>query len=174
MKTMKRFTIILTGVVMLIFAAAKTQAANPEKTATANASATIITPITIEKITDLSFGNIIASSAGGTVTIGTENDEPTYSGVAAPSIQGTRTRSAFTVEGMSGVNFEITLPEDDAIELTGPTDADAMSLTGWTHNSDQVLTDGTNTFQVGATLNVNADQANGAYSASFPVTVNYQ
>ena len=171
---MKRFTIILTGVFMLIFAAEKAEAQNPTATAKANAAANIITPITIQSITDLNFGNIIANSSDGTVTMGTENDVPTYTGVAAPSIAGTRTRSEFTVEGMSGVNFTIALPADNDIELTGPASADAMSLTGWTHNSDLVLTDGENTFQVGATLNVNANQANGAYSATFPVTVNYQ
>jgi hypothetical protein len=174
MKTMKRFTIMLTGVFMLIFATEKAEAQNPTATATANATANIITPITITKNTDLSFGNIIANSSGGTVTIATNSDVPTYSGVAAPSTQGTRTRAEFKVQGMSGVNFHITLPEDDVIELTGPQGATPMSLDNFGHNSDEVLTEGTNTFQVGATLNVNADQATGEYSASFPVTVSYE
>jgi hypothetical protein len=59
------------------------------------------------------------------------------------------------------------------IKLTGA--GVLMNLTDFVHDAGiaPALVGGTNTFQVGATLNVGINQAAGVYTATFPVTVNY-
>lgn len=171
MKNMKKSILLSAGLFLMILTAKNLQAGEPQVSGEATATATIITPIAIEKNADLYFGNIIATAEGGTVAISAGSDDPTYNGVSAPSVTGTRQRAEFVVTGLSGAAFTITLPADGAVTLTGA--GNEMELTGWVHNSGEVLESGTNTFQVGATLNVNADQAAGQYTADFEVTVNY-
>ena len=49
-----------------------------------------------------------------------------------------------------------------------------MKVTNFTANAKQVLTDkGEEIFQLGATLNVEANQLAGKYKGQFEVTVNY-
>ena len=166
MKAIKFFAIAILFSGVSVMASAQ----NPQATGTANASATIVTPISIVKAGDLAFGNIVASAAGGTVTVGT-NGQATRTGVAAPSIVGTVTAAQFKVTGMSGSTYAISLPANDAIILKSG--ENEMKLTGFSNNATKVLTDGSETFYVGATLNVGANQAAGSYTATFPVVVNY-
>ncbi len=122
------------------------------------------------------FGNIIASSNGGSVTIASDGtSSATYSGIAAPTgNEGSRQASIFIVEGELSTTYSITLPIDDAIELT-ISGEDPMKLSGFSHNATMTLSSdlGKETFNVGATLNVNANQVSGTYEGSFPVTVAY-
>ncbi|MDD3272752.1 MAG: DUF4402 domain-containing protein, partial [Bacteroidales bacterium] len=67
--------------------------------------------------------------------------------------------------------YAISLPADDAIILKSG--VNEMKLTGFINNATKVLTDGSETFSVGATLNVGANQVAGSYTATFPVVVNY-
>jgi hypothetical protein len=166
MKAIKFFAlaVIFSGVSVMA------SAQNPTQTATADASATIVAAIEIVKEADLAFGNIVASAAGGTVKVGT-NGEANRTDVAAPSIVGTVTAARFKVTGMSGSTYAITLPADDAIILKSG--VNEMKLTGFINNATKILTDGSDTFNVGATLNVGANQAVGSYTATFPVIVNY-
>ncbi|MBE0661526.1 MAG: DUF4402 domain-containing protein [Bacteroidales bacterium] len=137
----------------------------------ATATAFIITPISIEKIEDLAFGNIIASATIGTVTVDVSNNRTQAGGATFPTVPGTISSAEFTATGFSGAVYSITLPADGAIKLSGV--GPDMELTAFVHNAEEVLTGGTETFQVGATLNVNADQAAGAYTGVFDVIVNY-
>ena len=57
--------ILGTAVAMVIFATS----ANAQATATADAAATIVAPISIVKNADLNFGNIAVNSLGGTVIL---------------------------------------------------------------------------------------------------------
>jgi hypothetical protein len=137
----------------------------------ASATAVIITPISIVKSADLSFGNIIASATAGTVTVDFSNGRTQSGGATFPSVDGTISSAEFVATGFTGALYTITLPVDGAIKLSG-TGTD-MDLTGFAHNANETLDGGTETFQVGATLNVNADQAAGTYTGAFDVIVNY-
>ncbi len=144
---------------------------NPVETATAEASAKIIQVIDIKKDQDLSFGNIIASAAGGTVTIGT-NGTPSYSGVAAPTgTEGTRQQATFTVTGEKNATFAITLPT--SIEIVSGTDKMTVNSFNSNPNETGTLSSGETTLNVGAKLIVDANQATGEYKGSFDVKVNY-
>ena len=150
------------------------------QSATATATATIVTPITLANAgTDLSFGNVIPSATlAGTVVVAPDGT-PAYTNVTAtatPSATAAVTAAAFNVTGTPGATYSVTLPTTD-VTLTGPTST--MVANTFTNNPSGAAlvldaTAGTHSFTVGATLVVGINQAAGTYlSAPFTVTVNY-
>lgn len=145
-----------------------------QETATATATATIVTPIAITKDVDMNFGNVaVRSSAGGTVILTPAGGRTPSGGVTLPTDAGTVTAASFTVTGVEDYTYSITLPST-AVTLTSG--ANTMTATAFTSDPSGTgtLTGGTQTLNVGATLNVAAAQPAGTYvSGNFDVTVNY-
>lgn len=149
--------------------------ANAQATATATASATIVQPITITKTVDMNFGNVaIQAATAGTVILATDGSRTRTAGATLPATTGTVTAAEFTVTGVSGWGYFITLP------TTVTLNKGAFTMTADNFTSDPtgtggVLTGGTETVKVGATLNVAAGQDPGLYvsATGFDVTVNY-
>ena len=140
-------------------------------TGTAQASANIVTPISITKNIDLNFGNIAASGSAFTVELSTAGERTSTGGAGTlPSVNGTVTAAEFTAAGLSGATYAVTLPS--TITITAGT-TNNMTVDNFVSNSTNILTDGSETFKVGATLNVGANQVAGAYTGNFNVTVNY-
>ena len=167
MKNLKFFTlaIAILGFTSVSFAQ------TPQVNATSEAFATIIAPITINNTAALRFGNIIASAEKGTVIVDTENNRKNEGGAYFPSIQGEVNSAEFKVTGLSGAAYSLTLPK--STNLKSDTGSE-MKITNFTANAKQVLTDkGEEVFQLGATLNVEANQLAGKYEGQFEVTVNY-
>lgn len=154
-----------------------TSAAYAQETATATATATIVTPISITKDVDMNFGNVAVQSANnGTVILTPAGTRTATGGVTLPVISGTTTAASFTVEGESGYTYSVTLPSS-AVTLDDGS-SHTMTVTAFTSNpsgTSGVLTSGSQTVNVGATLNVGASQAAGTYVSATPfnVTVNY-
>jgi hypothetical protein len=146
------------------------------QSATATATATIVTPLSITHVTgtdtELSFGNIIADADGGTVVISPAGAQ-TLTGLTAPSIPGTISAASFTVTGMDGATYAITLPGSHTISSGG----NNMTVDNFSSNPSGTgtLTGGTQALSVGARLTVGSAQAAGTYTnaAGFTVTVNY-
>jgi hypothetical protein len=159
-------SILLLAVVMISVAGVFAQ--DPQ-TESASAAANIISPMTITKNVDLNFGNIAAGAAAGTVVMSTTGVR-TPTNVILPSVTGTVTAAQFTVTGLAGSNYVITLP--GTVNLTSG--SNSMTLDNFTEDATNVLTGGTETFGVGATLNIEANQAVGLYTGTFDVTVDYQ
>lgn len=143
-------------------------------TATANASATIITPIAIIKTADMNFGNIAVNASLGTVILTPAGGRSVTGGVTLPASAGTVAAAAFTVSGATDYIFSITLPSGP---LTITDGTNNMTVSGFTSTPTPTgtLTGGSVTLSVGATLNVGADQVAGVYTSDTPfdVTVNY-
>lgn len=142
--------------------------------ATATASATIITPIAISKTVDMNFGNIAVSGTGGTVVLAPAGTRTSTGGVTLPVVAGTVAAASFTVTGLSTYTFSISLPSSPITITSG---SNTMTVGTFTSNpaTTGTLTGGTATVNVGATLNVGASQAAGTYTSGTPftVTVNY-
>jgi hypothetical protein len=143
--------------------------------ATANASATVITPIAISKTIDMNFGNIAVSpTVAGTVVLAPAGTRTKTGGVTLPAVTGTVTAASFTVSGLGTSTYSITLPT--TITLTG-NPSGSMTLNNFTStpSGTGALTAGSQTLLVGGTLNVSAAQAAGTYTntADMTVTVNY-
>ena len=149
-----------------------------QTSATANASATIVTPISISKTLDMNFGNVAVQTAtGGTVVMTPAAVRSATGGVTLPTTAGTVTAATFTVSGQATYTYSITLPSTD---LTITSGSNTMAVNLFTSNpaatgSGTLSAGGTQTLTVGATLNVAAAQPAGLYTSATPftVTVNY-
>ncbi|MBC9929173.1 DUF4402 domain-containing protein [Chitinophaga qingshengii] len=153
--------------------------AQTSATATANAFATVITPITLTKTLDLNFGILAASATPGTLKITPAGVRSTTGGVSTLPTTGTVTPALFSVAGEDGYSYAITLPLIPVV-LNNTTHVGAFMLATNFASSPSVitgglLTGGTQALNVGATLYVGANQTPGQYNSllPFPVTVNY-
>ncbi|MDD4492481.1 MAG: DUF4402 domain-containing protein [Bacteroidales bacterium] len=167
--TIKIFSIAL---VSLGFSA--TSFAQNGVSATATATSNIIAPIAITKNVDMNFGNVaVLSNEAGTVVLAPAGGRTRTGGVTLPSNNGTVAAAQFTVTGQANYTYAITLP--NSINVVFGTNN--MTVDQFTCNYPTkiaTLTSGTSTLNVGATLNVNANQAAGTYvSGEFEVSVNY-
>ena len=143
-----------------------------------NATATIIAPIGITAGADLAFGNIIKGAGDVTVDV---NGTRTISASMKPGNQnGTITAGVFNVSGEAAYTYTITLPANDVVTITDgsdPMDVNDFNCFTATDNdagvSGTLNGSGTDVITVGATLTVAADQATGAYTGTFNVTVAY-
>ena len=150
--------------------------ASAQATATANASATIVTPISIVNNVNMNFGNVaVQAGTGGTVVLpATAAATRTKTGgVTLPNVTGTVTAAQFTVSGTALYTYTITLPGSAVTLASG---ANNMTATTFVNSSAGTLSaGGTESFYVGATLNVAAAQPAGSYTTATPfnVTVNY-
>ncbi len=158
---MKKITFILMA---LISGSAFAQS---NDSATANAAADIVSPIDIEPVSDLNFGKV-ANNTAGTVVVATDGNA---SGLAQIGTTST-TAANFNVTAANGFSYKISLPE--SVELASG--ANKITVDTFVHNAGSTPkgTGNAETLAVGATLNVEANQAAGAYTGTFDVTVTYE
>ena len=140
--------------------------------------ATIITPLTITLSagTQLQFGTIVAdATSAATVLLSPSNaittDLTHFGGNSVPTFDVTgEPLSTYSVTFSSET---LTLTHDASGTLDGTTTV--LTVTTFTSNSTETLSaSGTESFQVGATLNVLKNQAGGVYTGKFNVTVTYE
>ncbi len=135
---------------------------------TANVTISITLPISISAGADLDFATMAPTGTAGTVTV---TPASARSSVDVDLVGGTPSAASFDVTGDSGANYSVILPSS----ATLTSGANTMTVDTFTDDTgpNPKLTGGSDTFNVGATLNVGAAQAAGSYSGTFPVTVNY-
>jgi len=171
MSIQKKFTtplglLSMTGLMML--SAGQLSAA----TATATASVTISdAPITLTNTTPLSFGEIAPGTAASVVTLANDGTRTVTSGdVTLGADAGSA--AIFDLEGEANKSYTITMPAGD-VTLTDASGA-TLTVNNFTHNATGTIpATGVETFNVGAQLNIDANQAAGSYSGSFTVEVVY-
>ncbi|MGB3753207.1 MAG: DUF4402 domain-containing protein [Parerythrobacter sp.] len=147
--------------------------AAPGDTASADgeASATIVAPITLTSDANLDFGAIVADKdVAGTVVIAPGSDTATYNNVENVGTSSV-TRAQFTVggeTGQSGLTYTATANDltsnGNTMGLTLDISAAPTSISGTASD----------TFFVGGTLSVAANQPAGDYTGSYTLTANYQ
>jgi hypothetical protein len=169
MKNINKFFAI--AIAILGFSAAS----YAQVTATASTSATIITPIAITKSVDMDFGSVAVSpTIAGTVLLSPAGLRTAGGGVTLPVVTLPVTAAKFTVTGLAGSTYSITLP--GTITLS---DGASHTMTVGTFTSTPTptgsLTGGSEDIFVGGTLNVAAGQTAGTYTnnSDLAVTVNY-
>ena len=133
---------------------------------TANASAQIAIPISVSESTALDHGTVTASGSLGTVTISTAGVRGVTGGVA--ELGGSPSQGIFAVTGEANSAFSIT--RDATTTLTGGGDPMVATLSD---DNPSNLSSGSATINVGSSLAVAADQAAGAYSSTYSITVSY-
>jgi hypothetical protein len=158
-------------------------AASAATTASATAKAAIVRPLTLVKTEDLRFGGIIAGTTAGTVKIGPDGTV-TSTGGATPV--GTA-RGPARFYGYGTFNEIISLRiSSNTINIKHTPGNQQMQVSNFTISSTPPTTLSTNPtnfrigaadglfgFDVGATLHVGANQAQGVYTGNFTLTVQY-
>ncbi len=146
-------------------------------TATASASATIITPITAMEQSILSFGKFSPQQTGGEVVISPDGSR--YSSGTVTLAGGMFNQAVFHIEGEPDYNVAVSLPTMPTMLLnviTGKT----MEIHKWTSlpslEADIMLpTSGKLNLNMGATLKVGDYTQNpvGLYSGTYIITFSY-
>lgn len=169
---MKKLSIIISIIALFTITSVTV---NAQVTANATATGTIVTPIAITNSGDMNFGNVAVSATGGTVVLAPAGTRTITGGVTLPAVPGTVTAAHFAITGTANYTYSITLPSTATTVTSG---ANTMTVDAFTSNPGTTGTlsaAGTQTVDVGATLNVSALQAAGTYVSGTPfdVTVNY-
>ena len=144
-------------------------------TSSSTAQASIVQPINLSKVRDLSFGNISAGDNSGNVVLDpiVSSTRTASGGVTLPSGSGPVQSAKFIVSGVDGFAYSIILP----LAITLSDGIHFMTVDNITSipSGSGLLTSGSQIIYVGATLNVNANQEAGDYESTedFEVTVNY-
>ncbi|WP_171003874.1 DUF4402 domain-containing protein [Sphingopyxis sp. L1A2A] len=143
-------------------------------------NAAVVRPNTLIKTDDLDFGTLVSGATGGTVTINPVTNARTSGG--GVTLVGTSARRA-VFQGTGGI-FLITVSGSTSVTLArvgggappmtatlvraASTSGGGIALLGGT-----LLPSGVQTYYIGGTLTVPANQAPGDYSGTFTLTVNY-
>jgi Mat/Ecp fimbriae major subunit len=137
-------------------------------TASATARAQILRQVTVTNTSDLDFGTIVSGAAASTVVVTPAGGRTCGAGLTCT---GTTTGANFNITGTNSA--VVTVTGDNSVTLT----SGANSMTASLNRSSASVTlsaTGTGSVQVGGTLSVGATQADGAYTGTFNVTVDYQ
>lgn len=142
-------------------------------TRSGSAEAAILSPLSVIKRADLDFGTIIVTAAG-TAVLDPLSGSLTTTGAVAKS--GTAAHPAlFTSTGSKNAIVHIRLPQNP-ITVTRVGGTETMTVGNWTLDGPtnrRIPLNTTFDFAVGATLTVGANQAEGAYTGTFTITVQY-
>ncbi len=167
---MKKLTTFLFTVAALAMTAEAFAQSNSASTS-ASATARIVTPIAIAKVTDLNFGDVVSSGAAGTVIV-TPAGVRSAGGGATLGNGGSVAAASFTVSGQGSATYAITLPASATV-TSGANNMTVDTFTSNPSGTGALSAGGSQTLNVGATLQVGASQATGTYTGSFNVTVAY-
>ena len=126
----------------------------------------------------MSFGNLaVSASSPGTAILSPSGTRTAGGGggVTLPATTGTVTAASFNVSGQANYTYAITLPATCTINDGGGNTLVANAFTSIPATSGVLSSSGSQTLNVGATLNLGAGQPPGSYSnaTGLPVTVNY-
>lgn len=175
MKTVKVTLGILVAMLTIsiaVNAQNKTVAFHNSGMATGEATANIVEPIQVEKTADLAFGNIAAGTAEGIVTISTDGSRNANGGVTLISAGNNSQAASFYIIGYPDATFAIDLPASIVISYNSEEmvvdnfESDLGSVSQLSGIGEAYL-------NVGASLNVNSNQAPGLYIGTFDVIVAY-
>lgn len=160
----------LTLLAVPAFAAAMAMSASSYAASSGStATVTIKTPISVAEDTPLAFGTVIPTVATNSASVVLDFADGT-SGSTNATVTGA-TSGDFTVSGADSSSF--VLSGLGTVQMTGTGTDMPLTLTSSPAAGTLALSSGTLAIAVGGTLTVGANQASGAYTASYDVTVNY-
>lgn len=146
------------------------------QTENTDAFANIVTPITIAETRSLHFGTMSVSSSAGTCILAPAGTRTKTGGVTLTNFTPTTTSAAYTVTGSANLAYTIALPAS-SVTVTRGGGSQTMTITAFTSskagNAATLSGTGTDSFTVGATLNVAGSQVAGLYQGNFNITVAY-
>jgi len=135
---------------------------------TSTADANVIAPMTITETTVLNFGDISVDAVNpGTVTLDATSGNRTDAGGATAVLGGADARGVYTLGGVSGKAYSISIP---GINLTS---GGNILPAVFTNTASGTLPAATEVIGVGGTVSLSAGQAPGLYQGDYTITVDY-
>lgn len=146
-------------------------------TITGTVQLAVVAPITLTKNSDLEFGGLFAGASAGNVVIDpTTGSRTTSGGVTAAT--ASFSPAQFTVTGDANARVQIDIPNGSMFinRVGGGAQMRVRQFRRqqFIPNAPRLNGSGTLFFNVGATLDVGANQMPGRYTGTFDVTVDYQ
>ncbi|MFN8240599.1 MAG: DUF4402 domain-containing protein [Bacteroidales bacterium] len=181
---MKKVLVLFVAVIMMAGFSSKVNAqTNTSASESTTVGAQLIVPMSISEDAPMHFGTIVLrSSAAGTVVLPSNSTTRSFTGSCeASTVNPQPTNAAYHVTGTMNETYALTLPTTITVTETVGGVA-TMNITNWTARflgaaadalTSTLSANGTDSFTVGATLNVNASQIGGIYAGSFEVSVDY-
>jgi hypothetical protein len=120
---------------------------------------------------NLGFGQIVATTTSGTVTVSPAGSRTRSGGVVLGNALGVGAAS-FAVTGEPNTGYSITLPSLCTLSA-GASSMTADAFTSSPSGSSNLGPSGSMSVTLGATLHVSSGQAAAAYSGTYPITVAY-
>lgn len=152
-----------------------TSASFAQSSATATSTAELLTPLSIIKDIDLSFGRIASSATAGTAAIEASEvgTRTVTNGVAA--LGGSPSPAKFTVTGAKDQYYGMVTPPS-TIQLTNESDGTkkldlVLTYSNNAKESRKFDSNGKNIFYVGGSINIPAGTIAGIYSNATGLTV---
>lgn len=146
--------------------------------ATASSTGTVVTPITIAKAADLSFGSFAGGGTAGSVTVSTSGARTKDGG--AVLMPGAGTAAQFDVAGAASANYSITLAPPATLSsgtntmvFSAVSDLTGGGATSGNVTSGTLTSGGAQSIYVGGVLTVAANQPAGTYIGNITATVEY-
>jgi Mat/Ecp fimbriae major subunit len=137
-------------------------------TQTATAEVKIVAAVTLTQTAGLDLGVVAATAAGGTVTLPNTSNTRTCVGVTCV---GTAQRGTFSVAGAT-TGYVVLVTTAPTTSLTGAGAPMALALSPSLVSFTS--TGAAQTFYVGGTLAVGANQVAGTYTGTYNVSADYQ
>jgi len=144
-----------------------------QNSAVASASVEIGKPLSINIMSELSFGNIVSSSSGGTVTFDSDGNIVLTGGLGKINSGTNPIQATFQISGRPETGINIEFPQEVILQHS---DGFEMVIDNFYSDSGVNPTldaQGKLDFMLYSTLNVNPAQESGSYEASFPVIITY-
>jgi hypothetical protein len=173
--TKMRFTLSLAALAATLVVA--TPAVAQQASATAEARGVVLSPLTLTKVTDLDFGTVAASNVAGTVAVNATSGIRSVTG-GVTAVPSTFSRGEFTGLAQAATTVQLSLVPPTGNQLYSG--ANAINIVAGSMGFDSAGTTrvvpagGSFVVGVGAAFDIAANQPNGAYSALFQVTADYQ
>ena len=140
--------------------------------ATVKASGEVVTGLSIDKTGELAFGKFAVNEKGGTVAVAASVGATAVVTDGVTKQGGSSSPALFTVSGYADATYTVTKPD----EITLKHGADDQMTVTLSYSTDVFkLSSGSQSFYVGGTLTVGANQPVGVYenTEDLKVTVDY-
>lgn len=168
-------TLKLITLTAAIFGFAATSFGQNTATAIAGSSAYIYSALSINKETDLRFGNIASGSESSEISVAAtpEGARNVVTGDAMlPNVTGDFGAASFTIKGETGASITVTVPEaDDEITLAGP--GGNLTVTDFISSvsGSTTIDGGSFVLYIGGSITVPSGTTGGSYSVANGISV---